>query len=65
MKKAELLAPAGNRVAAVGEGKGDVRVVVVREAQLIPKQQGHKNDLDIFASYAEKPLPSTILPRRC
>lgn len=37
------------------------KVVVVREAQLIPKQQGHKNDLDIFASYAEKPLPSTIL----
>ena len=37
------------------------KVVVVREAQLIPKQPGHKNDLDIFASYAEKPLPSTIL----
>ena len=37
------------------------KVVVVREAQLIPKQQGHKNDLDIFASYVEKPLPSTIL----
>lgn len=37
------------------------KVVVVREAQLIPKQQGHKDDLDIFASYAEKPLPSTIL----
>ena len=37
------------------------RVVVVREAQLIPKQPGHKNDLDIFASYAEKPLESTIL----
>lgn len=37
------------------------KVVVVREAQLIPKQPGHKNDLDIFASYAEKPLPTTIL----
>ncbi len=37
------------------------KVVVVREAQLIPKQQGHKNDLDLFASYAEKPLSSTIL----
>ena len=37
------------------------KVVVVREAQLIPKQPGHKNDLDLFASYAEKPQPSTIL----
>ena len=37
------------------------KVVVVREAQLIPKQPGHKNDLDIFAAYAEKPLPTTIL----
>ena len=37
------------------------KVVVVREAQLIPKQTGHKNDLDLFASYAEKPLSSTIL----
>ena len=37
------------------------KVVVVREAQLIPKQQGHKDDLDIFASYAERPLASTIL----
>jgi len=37
------------------------KVVVVREAQLIPKQPGHKNDFDLFASYAEKPLPSTIL----
>lgn len=37
------------------------KVVVVREAQLIPKQPGHKNDLDLFLSYAEKPLPSTIL----
>jgi len=37
------------------------KVVVVREAQLIPKQQGHKNDMDIFASYVDKPLPSTIL----
>ena len=37
------------------------KVVVVREAQLIPKQPGHKNDLDLFASYAEKPMPSTVL----
>lgn len=37
------------------------KVVVVREAQLISKQLGHKNDLDLFASYAEKPLPSTVL----
>ena len=37
------------------------KVVVVREAQLIPKQPGHKDDLDIFASYAERPLASTIL----
>ena len=37
------------------------KVVVVREAQLIAKQPGHKNDQDLFASYAEKPLPSTIL----
>lgn len=37
------------------------KVVVVREAQLISKQPGHKNDMDLFASYAEKPLPSTIL----
>lgn len=37
------------------------KVVVVREAQLIPKQPGHKNDLDLFASYAEKPLASTVL----
>lgn len=37
------------------------KVVVVREAQLIPKQPGHKDDLDLFASYAEKPLTSTIL----
>ena len=37
------------------------KVVVVREAQLIPKQQGHSGDLDLFASYAEKPLASTIL----
>ena len=33
----------------------------MREAQLIPKQPGHKDDLDLFASYAEKPLTSTIL----
>ena len=37
------------------------KVVVVREAQLIAKQPGHKNDLDLFASYAEQPLASTIL----
>ena len=37
------------------------KVVVVREAQLIPKQPGHKNDLDLFATYAEKPLSSTVL----
>ena len=37
------------------------KVVVVREAQLIPKQPGHKNDLDLLAAYAEKPLQSTIL----
>ena len=37
------------------------KVVVVREAQLIPKQPGHKDDMDIFASYAERPLASTIL----
>lgn len=37
------------------------KVVVVREAQLIAKQPGHKNDIDLFASYAEKPLSSTIL----
>ncbi len=37
------------------------KVVVVREAQLIAKQPGHKNDLDLFASYAERPLPSTVL----
>ena len=37
------------------------KVVVVREAQLIAKQPGHKNDLDLFASYAEKPKPTTVL----
>ena len=37
------------------------KVVVLREAQLIPKQPGHKDDLDLLASYAEKPLTSTIL----
>ncbi|MBQ9556421.1 MAG: DNA polymerase III subunit delta [Muribaculaceae bacterium] len=37
------------------------KVIVVREAQLIAKQPGHKNDLDLLASYAEKPLASTIL----
>ena len=37
------------------------KVVVVREAQLIAKQPGHKNDLDLFAAYAERPQPSTVL----
>ena len=37
------------------------KVVVVREAQLIPKLPGHKDDFDIFSSYAERPLASTIL----
>ena len=37
------------------------KVVVVREAQLIAKQPGHKNDLDLLASYATQPLPTTIL----
>lgn len=37
------------------------KVVILREAQLIAKQPGHKNDLDLFAAYAEKPLSSTIL----
>ena len=37
------------------------KVVVVREAQLIPKQPGHKDDFNLLASYAEKPLASTIL----
>ncbi len=37
------------------------RVVVLREAQLISKQQGHKDDLQLFKHYAEKPLASTVL----
>lgn len=38
------------------------RVVVLREAQLVEKQAGgHKNDLDLLASYAQKPLSSTVL----
>jgi len=37
------------------------KVVVVREAQLIPKQPGHKDDLDLFAGYAEQPVATTIL----
>lgn len=37
------------------------RVVVLREAQLVPKQQGHKDDLQLFKLYADKPLMSTIL----
>lgn len=38
------------------------RVVVLREAQLIPKQgPGHKDDLNLFYHYADRPLGSTIL----
>jgi len=37
------------------------KVVVVREAQLIPKQPGHKQDLDLLAAYAEQPLATTVL----
>lgn len=37
------------------------RVVVLREAQLVPKQQGHKDDLQLFKHYAARPLASTIL----
>lgn len=37
------------------------RVVVLREAQLVTKQPGHKDDLQLFKHYAEKPLSSTIL----
>ena len=37
------------------------RVVVLREAQLITKQPGHKDDLELFKFYAQKPLKSTIL----
>lgn len=37
------------------------RVVVLREAQLVSKQPGHKDDLQLFKYYAEKPAPSTIL----
>lgn len=38
------------------------RVVVLREAQLIPKQgAGHKDDLNLFQFYADHPLESTIL----
>ena len=39
----------------------DYKVVVLREAQLVPKQPGHKNDLDLLAHYAEKPLAGTVL----
>ena len=37
------------------------RVVVLREAQLISKQPGHKDDLQLFKHYAETPLTSTVL----
>ncbi len=38
------------------------RVVVLREAQLVPKQLGsHKKDLELFKNYAEKPLGTTVL----
>lgn len=37
------------------------RVVVFREAQLVSKQPGHKDDLNLFALYAAQPLQSTIL----
>lgn len=37
------------------------KVVVLREAQLVAKQAGHKRDLELFQHYAERPLSSTIL----
>ena len=37
------------------------RVVVLREAQLIVKQPGRKDELNLFMHYAQKPLASTIL----
>ena len=37
------------------------KVVILREAQNVAKQPGHKNDLDLLAHYAENPLRSTIL----
>ena len=38
------------------------RLVVLREAQLVPKQAGgHKKDLELFKSYAENPSPTTVL----
>lgn len=37
------------------------RVVVLREAQLVAKQPGHKDDLNIFKHYADKVAPSTVL----
>ena len=39
----------------------DYRVVVLREAQNVGKQPGHKNDLDLFMHYALSPLKTTIL----
>ncbi len=37
------------------------RVVVLREAQLVAKRPGHRDDLDLFAHYAAQPLASTVL----
>lgn len=37
------------------------RVVILREAQLIAKQAGHKDDLNLLFHYAQRPLNSTIL----
>jgi len=39
------------------------RVVVLREAQLVPKQQGggHKDDLNLFALYAQNIAETTVL----
>ncbi len=37
------------------------RVVVLREAQLIAKQPGHKDDLDLLQHYASRPLATTVL----
>lgn len=39
----------------------EYRVVVLREAQNVSKQPGHKNDLDLFAHYARKSQEKTIL----
>lgn len=37
------------------------KVVILREAQNVGKQPGHKDDLDLFSLYAANPLRSTIL----